>query len=373
MSISSVSSSGRIRPPRRRNRRNQRAGGTNPRKRRFALTLNNPTLAEAVKWQTVLDEGNDAPSADRLTYFIVQTEKGDGSPGDSSLGTVHYQAYCEFKTSVSWNTVKAIFGDRIHIEAARANSSANIRYCSKERTRYEDDTIGIRGRWGTAKTVGMVVCAIKALEGAKLETLVDEHPLVALLHMPKLEALIAHAKGKRDKVPKITILTGLTRCGKSLYCTQTFPDAYWVAPPDGGRVWWGHYVGQEVCILDDFHSGWFTLTYLLRLWDSTPLMVAPKGSQVPFTSSHLVLTSNVDPKDWYLHYKGKAAHKDALEARIKEFATIVDCSRHMSPLGWQYVRVERTEEFKFNEDDFSQPQAGVGDLPRGNNLPYGSY
>ncbi len=339
------------------------------------MTLNNPTSAEAVKWQTVLSEGNDAEGADQLTFFIVQTEKGDGTDGDSALGTVHFQAYCEFKRAVSWTTVKSIFGNRIHIENARANSSANIRYCSKERTRYADDAIGIRGRWGTPKTVGMVVCAIKALEGAKLEQLVDEHPLVALLHMPKLENLIAHAKGPRTEIPKVTILTGTTGCGKSLYCKREFKtEAYWVAPPDGGRVWWGHYVGQDTVIFDDFHSGWFTLTSLLRLIDSTPLMVAPKGGQVPFSSGHLVFTSNVDPRDWYLHYKGQKSHKDALERRIQEFATIVDCTKvgTVTPRGvsWEFVRVKRTEEFKFNEDDFS---AGPAAFPIPRLLPYGTY
>ncbi len=237
--ISSVSGGPRS-VPRVRNRagRNQRGRvQTRVRRRRFALTLNNPTVTECGIWQRVLAEGSEAPEAKLLTYFIVQTEKGDGSPGDSSAGTVHYQAYCEFKRAVGWSTVKEIFGQRIHIENARANSSANIRYCSKTRTRLEGDAICIKGRWGTAKTVGMVVCAIKALEGAPLEQLVDEHPLVALLHMPKLEALIAHAKGTRTEIPKVTILTGLTGCGKSLYCKREFTDAYWIAPPDGGRVW----------------------------------------------------------------------------------------------------------------------------------------
>ncbi len=125
-------------------------------------------------------------------------------------------------------------------------------------------------------------------------------------------------------------------------------------------VRWGHYVGQKVVIFDDFHSGWFTLTNLLRLLDSTPLMVAPKGGQVPFNSGHLVFTSNVDPKDWYLNYKGKKAHKDALERRIKEFATVFDCTKTETPLGPHYVKIARTEAFKFNTAE--QSDAGRWDF-----------
>ncbi len=118
---------------------------------------------------------------------------------------------------------------------------------------------------------------------------------------------------------------------------------------------WGHYVGQDVVVFDDFHAGWFSLTNLLRIMDSTPMQVSPKGSQVPFTSGTLVFTSNVDPRDWYSQYKGKRAHKDALERRIQDFAEVIDCTKTgvTIPRGeaWVYHRVKRTEEFKFRESD----------------------
>ncbi len=353
------------------------------RRRRFAMTLNNPTLSESVQWNTVLLEGNDAEHAQDLTFFIVQTEKGDGTVGDSALGTIHYQAYCEFKKKTSWSTIKEIFGDRVHIENAFASGSANIKYCSKERTRYGELAHGIRGHWGSPKKSGSVqMAAIEALSGESLDKIVSDYPMVALLHMPKLENLIAYAKGPRTEVPRIIILTGLTGCGKSQYCVKHFStSAYWVPPPDSGRVWFGHYVGQDVAIFDDFHSGWFTLTHLLRIFDSTPLMVAPKGGQVPFNSGMIVLTMNGDPKDLYLHYKGLKSHKDALERRFQDFAEIYDCTVDVFDTGMGHslrrmVRTKRTEEFKFNEDDFSQP-AGVGDMTNGNGfgrtLPYGTY
>ncbi len=379
--IPSTSSSGRIRPSGRDRRRNRVRAPRN-RARRWAFTLNNPTLADSVVWNAVLLEGDSAPHAEHLTFFIVQTEKGDGSDGDSTLGTVHYQAYAEFKTTMSLVAVKRIFGDRVHVEQARANSSANIKYCTKERTRFEDNVIGLSGRWGAPKTVGMQMCAIKILNGSGLDQIVDEHPLAALLHLPKIENLMAYAKGPRTAPPKIIILTGLTGCGKSRYCLDSFgTKAYWLSPPDGGRVWWGHYIGQEVCIMDDFHSGWFTLTKLLRLFDRYPVCVSPKGGQVPFNSGIIVLTMNGDPKDLYMHYKGLPRHKAALARRFQDFAEIIDCSKESvsTPRGAVVTmkRVKRTELFVFNVADDSpatgsvnpgdyRNQAGVGDLPYGN-------
>ncbi len=136
-------------------------------------------------------------------------------------------------------------------------------------------------------------------------------------------------------------------------------------------------MGQDIAIFDDFHAGWFKLTDLIRLFDSTPMLVAPKGDQVPFTSSLLVFTSNVDPRDWYSGYKGRVEHKDALERRIQEFATIVDCTvstvETVFGSSVRRVRTPRTETFKFR-DDFGDSfgsldlgiSAGVGDMSQGN-------
>ncbi len=320
------------------------------------MTLNNPTVRECLKWNEVILTGNDAEHAGNLTFFVVQTEMGDGSPGDSSLGTVHYQAYCEFKKAVEWSELKKIFGERIHIETARANAASNIRYCTKKRTRLTGADISIRGQWGVAKAGGsMMICAIKALEGCPLDKLVDEHPAIALVHMTRLENLVAYAKGPRSDIPRVTILIGKTGSGKSQYCMNTFGvNAYWVAPPANNQVWFGHYVGQDVCVFDDFHDGWFKLCHLLRILDSTPLWVAPKGGQVPFNSGHLVFSSNVDVKDWYKNYGGKPEHKLALERRIREFAEIWDCSMGEMPTGMghtraQFKREKRTGRFKFSD------------------------
>lgn len=139
----------------------------------------------------------------------------------------------------------------------------------------------------------------------------------------------------------------------------------------------GGYYGQDIAIFDEFTSGWFKLTYLLRLLDSTPLMVQPKNHEIPFNSGTLVFTSNVDPRDWYAGYGEdrdghvdpnkvqKKAHKDALERRIQDFAEIIDCTKEsiMTPrgVGTMFRRVKRTETFKFRESDpfsFAMDQPG---------------
>ncbi len=323
------------------------------RRRRFVFTLNNPTALDCIKFNSLITEGNEVEGAEALSFFVVQTEKGEEN------GTVHYQCYCEFKKAVEWNVVRGIFGARISIQNARANSAANIRYCTKNDTRYTGDVICCAGQWGLPKKGGSVMSlAIKVLNGLEMDEATELYPDILMMHGPKIEAFIAKAKGSRTWKPKITILYGSTGCGKSQYCMEHFgTKAYWVGTPTGGRVWWGHYMGQEVCIFDDFNDDWFTLIRMLHILDSTPMWVCPKGAQVPFTSRHLVFSSNVDPRDWYQGYKGKKAHKDALERRIQDFAEIIDCSigeevdeTDSFEMVQRRVRVKRTEVFKFRED-----------------------
>ncbi len=318
------------------------------------MTLNNPTTEECVLWNSVILLGNQSSdSAKDLAFFIVQSET-------SESGTFHYQAYCEFNKAVGPRVIKAIFGNRVHILGAKGSSAQNIIYCTKVSSRNADDVRSIAGSWGRAKQSGNTLMAVSAvMRGEDMFSVMEKFPVEVMKYGARMEVLSCRRKGVRNSVPSVTILTGVTGAGKSKFAQETWPKAYWVAPPaSGGRVWWGGYTGERVVVFDDFHSGWFKLTNLIRFMDSHPLRVAPKGSQVQFTSSHLVFTSNVDPCDWYSGYQGKPAHKDALERRIQEFGTIFDCSVDVNGA---YVRDRRTDLFKFGNSDHFLLPAGNGD------------
>ncbi len=341
------------------------------------MTLNNPTAVDCVCWQSVLTLGNDAEHANALTFFVVQTEKGNGTDGSPEV-TVHYQAYCEFSKATEWTTVRKIFGDRISIKNSRGNAASNIRYCTKPDTRYTGGPLCLRGSWGNAKRGGSkLTLALDIKAGMTMKDVDDKYPELVMMHAPRIEAYIAKSKGPRNFKPKVTILYGKTGCGKSQYCMKVFgTEAYWVCSPAGNKVWWGHYMGQKVCIFDDFYSEWFKLMDMIHLLDSVPYMVEPKGDQVPFTSELLVFTSNVDPRDWYANYGSKPTeireHRDALERRIQDFAVIVDCSIETVNTGFfgmseRRVRTARTEVFKFRDDlGLNFQSAGNGDLSSGN-------
>lgn len=333
------------------------------------------TAEDCAKWQTVLTLGNDAPGAEKLTFFIFQTEKGE------ERGRVHYQGYASFKSKVSWNTLKEMLGNSLHIKAAAGNAAQNIKYCTKEDTRWTGDDICINGHWGVPTGSGNNLLAATAIQaGASFEKIDSSYPVLTLMHPQRVNDAICRAKGPRTEVPKIIILVGATGTGKTRWCVENHRDAYWLPPPAGTRLWWTGYNGQDVVVLDEFTSSWMRLTFWLGLNDAKPFSVEPKGSVVPFNSGTLIYTSNVDPVNWYKNYKGDKLHKDAMERRIQEFAEIFDCTaeRVVTPRGVVFVskQVKRTGVFKFAEQDFSYGTsapladypnpAGVGDMNYGN-------
>lgn len=60
-----------------------------------------------------------------VNYVIYQLEKGEH-------GTPHYQGYVQFTKRKTLNQLKAIFGNRVHVEVARGSPQQNSAYCSKE-------------------------------------------------------------------------------------------------------------------------------------------------------------------------------------------------------------------------------------------------
>lgn len=100
---------------------------------------------------------------------------------------------------------------------------------------------------------------------------------------------------KPDRTQKtiITVLYGETGTGKSRYCSENYPGAYWKSQ----NLWWDNYNGEDV-ILDEFY-GWLPYSFLLRLFDRNPLLVERKGGSIKFTSRRILCTSNKDPETWY--------------------------------------------------------------------------
>lgn len=98
----------------------------------------------------------------------------------------------------------------------------------------------------------------------------------------------------RDCEMEVVVIQGPTGTGKSKFCKDSYPGAYWKQRSQ----WWDNYSGQDTVIIDEFY-GWLPFDTMLRLCDRYPLLVETKGGQVNFAASRIVITTNAIPERWY--------------------------------------------------------------------------
>jgi len=73
-------------------------------------------------------------------------------------------------------------------------------------------------------------------------------------------------------------------------------DAY---PKDPRTKFWDGYNGQQHVVIDEFR-GSIDISHMLRWLDRYPVIVEVKGSSTCLVATTIWITSNLDPRDWYM-------------------------------------------------------------------------
>lgn len=303
------------------------------RKRNWCFTLNNPLVEDRNFWLGI----SEWEHVDLVQYVVLQEEEG-------ANGTQHYQGYIEMKKAMRMSRMKSLFSTRnqYHWEARMGTQAQAIAYCKKADTRAED---GFILEWGHPKRTGKggnfkeAVLALK--DGMGIEDASEEYPEQFAMWHDRLEDYYLGLKGVRDWAMDVIIYVGASGTGKS-YTAQQQEDCYVVPWPTGGRWWWPHYRGEYTVIMDEFRHQ-IKMDVMLKMMDRYIWHLEAKGRSFQFTSRRIIITTNVDPRDWYPNLTREK--KEPLARRIREFATIWDFQRGIYP---NFNKVLRTGRFDFN-------------------------
>lgn len=236
----------------------------------WALTLNNPT-------DTCL--GFDESL---MNYMICGNEKGE-------KGTRHIQGYVQFKKRTRLTAIKKLW-PRVHAEVARGLPQQNKDYCSKEEDWHEHGTL--QPGQGTRNDLNELKELIS--KGARRDEIREINYGAYIRYGRAIRQDIRDCQKHRNWNTELYIHWGDTGTGKSRYCHETFPDAYWKSRGE----WWDGYEGHEIVILDEFY-GWLPISELLRLCDRYPHQVPVKGGFEKFVAREIHITSNKSWREWW--------------------------------------------------------------------------
>lgn len=273
-------------------------------------------ISEAEKIQRVLAE----PSP--LQYIIVQVEKGE------TTNRIHLQGYAEFGRPVGLHRVKKLFMQKtgeafwnhVHLEPRMGSQAQAIAYCKKAETRLAGPY-----EYGKKKKEQRGTIFHDALNGATNKSLREKDPREYAIHRRALQILKSEGKGPRHHPMKVLIFVGASGTGKTTLAQNLYKDdCFTVMWPSGnGMWWWDGYEGQKCVILDEFVCQ-VKLDQFLRLLDRHPMKVQIKGASIEFSSTIIIITTNIPPEEWY---GGVHPNRwDPLARRIKEFAEIYQFS-----------------------------------------------
>jgi len=253
------------------------------RSRGWCWTVNNPSEDEVL-----VPQSWDPKSYD---YLVYQLEEG-------AEGTRHLQGYTYCKNPRDFEAFCSWFPRRPHVEKAKGTAKQNRTYCTKAEGRVEGPwEFGVMPEQGKRNDI----LAMKADldNGATLRDISEDYTGLFLRYYKGIQLYQALHHVHSNEAKTVKCLWGPTGVGKTKYCWDTYPGAYWKArDPCRDIQYWDGYDGEDTIIIDEFY-GWLPWDFLLRLCDRYPLRLGVRGSSVQCAAKTIVFTSNKHPREWY--------------------------------------------------------------------------
>lgn len=222
------------------------------------------------------------PNSD-CSWIRGQLERGE-------RGFLHWQILVAFSSKKSLPAVRRHFGP-FHAELSR--SSAAAEYVWKEDTRVE----GTQFEFGVKPIQRNSAIEWEAVwEAAKAGHLLEIPAQIRVQGYRNLRAIHADFAQPIGMERTCNVYWGRTGTGKSRRAwAEAGLHAY---PKDPRTKFWCGYNGHDHVVFDEFRGG-IDISHMLRWLDRYPVIVEIKGGSVVFRATHIWITSNTSPRQWY--------------------------------------------------------------------------
>jgi len=206
-------------------------------------------------------------------------------------GFLHWQVITAVAQRCRRRTIKGLFGSSVHAELSKSDLASA--YVWKEQTRVAGTQfeLGSKPFKRNSKTDWDAVWT-----SAVSRDLMAIPAHTRILCFRSLLSIASYYDQPIGYEKTVAVFWGRSGSGKSMRAwEEAGPQAY---SKDPRTKFWSGYRDQKHVVIDEFRGG-IDISHLLRWFDRYPVSVELKGSSIPLVATHLWITSNISPNDWY--------------------------------------------------------------------------
>jgi hypothetical protein len=232
---------------------------------------------------------------------------------------VHYQCYIHFSNAAKGTAINTALGvpeKSLKWYKCGGTEQENINYIDKERTTAPGGKVGELGvaAHGQGKSHKLEEAVDILRRTRSLAEVAEQMPVTFIQHHRGLERFLQITTHARARAPTVYVYWGTTGTGKTHEAIEKFKALgidYYVKSPN--TKWFDGINGHKGLLIDEFNGG-APIEDVLRWLDKYECGVEVKGGSAQLTATTIIITSNIEPRDWY---PGARAHQ--IDALLRRF------------------------------------------------------